>query len=776
MNRQIRIQSILLVAVVGVSGVVPALAQELEEVVVTAQMREQSLSEVPISIVAVSGDVIQERGIDSMSTLSQSMPNVFINENQIDTTISIRGVTTGNNKGFEQSVSMYFDGLSYGRSQLIRTPLVDLERVEVLRGPQPTLFGKNAIAGAVNVISAKPTDEFEGKLSAAYEFEHDEKQFLGVLSGPLAGNWTGRFTASYREVDGWIDNVQLNRKEVAREESYLRGQLAWDNDATFDMNLKVEHSKFDSTGYAMENLNPQDGYSLVFRGPIAVEVEENWKRASNEVLSDNEMTNAVLTANWAWDRLTLTSITGFVEYDTLEILDVDYTNLDILDGTNQTEKYEQFSQELRLTSNGGERIEYIAGAYFQNGDVRVTDDVFLGSFLTLAGPPVAFLNDSQWARNYSQDSDLWSVFAQADFQLGDRFDLTLGARYSSEDKSGSRSLRIVPGPTNIAAGLPAPPPFPNLLELLWAAVLNVGPHDVSGQRDESSFDPLVRLQFQATDNVSLYASYTEGSKSGGFDIRGNSIPGTPGIAVPGTFEFEGEEAQNFEIGAKMSWDRAQVNISVFDTDYDNLQTNIFDGVLGFLVQNASAAEVKGVEADGRFLLADSLELYAAAAYNDYKYTDFQQSQCAYKEPPTVVVDGRAYCDRSGFTAPFAPEFTANLGLNFNHQLSAKTAIDFNINLDHSSDYFLTTNLDPNLQENGYTKLGAVIGIGGSDGNWRISLIGENLTDERIKVIGGTLPLARTFVVLASGGALDGTAYDAIYARPRNVTLKFEYLF
>jgi outer membrane receptor protein involved in Fe transport len=761
------------VALVAAINSIPTHAQVLEEIVVTAQLREESLADVPISISAVSGDLLEDRSIDSLADLSQSVPNVSIAENQIDSTISIRGVTTGNNKGFEQSVVMYFDGLSYGRSQLIRTPLVDLERVEILRGPQPTLFGKNAIAGAVNVISAKPTEEFEGKISVSHEFEHDEPQFLGVISGPLTESLSGRLTASYRDFGGWIDNVQLGRKEVQREETYGRAQLAWQGGDSLDLNLKVEYADFDSLGYPMENLNPQDGYTAIFAGPIAVDVTEDWKRASSEVSSDNESINAVLTANWDWRDHTMTSITGFVEYETYEVLDVDYTNLVILDGTNQAEDYSQFSQEFRITSRGGEKVDYIAGVFFQSGDVDVTDDVFLGSFLGLAGPPVSLLVDSNWSRQYEQSSDLYSIFAQADIALNDRFDLTIGARFSSEDKDGARRLRIVSGPTNIADTLPSPnPAIPNLLEFLWAAVLNVGPHDVAGQRDEDSLDPLIRLQYHANDDVAFHVSYTQGSKAGGFDVRGNSIPGTPGVAVPGTFAYEGEEATNYEIGAKMSWDRAQINVSAFQTDYDNLQTNIFDGVLGFLVQNASAAEVKGLEADGRFLLTEDLELYASAAYLDYSYTNFTDSQCAYQEPPT----NGSFCDRSGFTAPYSPEFTANVGLDFEKAITDNLYLDLNLNIDNSSSYFLTTNLDPNLKENGYTKLGAQIGISDKDGRWRVSLIGDNLTDERIRVIGGTLPLARTFVLLASGGALDGVAYDALYARPLNVTLKLDYNF
>ena len=144
------------------------MAQTLEEVVVTAQIREQSLQDVPISISAISGEDIADRSVDSLQSLSASVPNFMVVETQIDTSISIRGVRSGANKGFEQSVPMNFDGISYPRSQLSRTPLVDLERVEVLRGPQPTLFGKNAVGGVVSVTSAKPTEEFEGKFSTSF--------------------------------------------------------------------------------------------------------------------------------------------------------------------------------------------------------------------------------------------------------------------------------------------------------------------------------------------------------------------------------------------------------------------------------------------------------------------------------------------------------------------------------------------------------------------------------------------------------------------------------
>ena len=759
-----KITNMALTAIILISSPF-AYTQTLEEVIVTAQIREQSLQDVPISVSAIDGEVIEDRSVDNLQSLSASIPNFMVVETQIDTSISIRGVRSGANKGFEQSVPMNFDGVTYPRSQLARTPLVDLERVEVLRGPQPTLFGKNAIGGAVSVTSAKPTEEFEGKFSTSFESEHDESQSLVVLSGPLSDDLLGRLTVSTREMDGWITNQRMKRVEPQRDETYIRGQLAWTDSNDIDYNLKVETADFDSVGYAMEALAPQDGYGLVFAGPIAVETNEDWVRSSGETFSQNTMDNFVFTSNIPLDNGgTLTSITSMVEYDSYEVLDIDYVALEILDGTNQTEKYEQTSQEIRYTSPGGEDLDYIVGAYFQSADVDVTDYVPLGSFLALAGPPVSMLVGTNWDRLYKQSSEMYSVFGQADINLEGNWRLTVGARYSNEDKDGSRNLTL-DGTGTALAGSP-------MLNVLWAAVLNVGPHNIASSRSESSFDPMVRLSYDLSDNAQMYVSYTEGSKAGGFDIRGNSIPGTPLVSSAGGWEFEEEKATNIEWGYKMKSDRASFDFTYFTTEYEDLQTSVFDGVLGFKVGNAAAAELDGFEMQGRYLIAEGLEFYGSLASLNYEFTDWKNSQCAYGEVATNGI----YCDRSGASVILAPEDTANAGFAYETVLSNNWVLDANLNVDYSSEYFITTNLDKNIKESGYSKVGLVLGLESSDGKWRLSLIGDNLTDERIKVVGGTIPLARVFVGLASGGALDGIAYDAIYARPKNIAIKLDYNF
>ncbi len=757
MNRTFIIKP--MVAVLAAALPTLAVAQVLEEVIVTAQKRAQSLAEVPISVAAVSGDDITNRGIDNLANLSTSVPNVYITPSQIDSTIQIRGVQTGANKGFEQSVAMYVDGIYYGRSQLIRLPLVDLDRVEVLRGPQPTLFGKNAIAGAVSVWSARPTDELEGSLSASYEFEHEETKMQAVVSGPLGDTLSGRLVASWRDMDGWMTNQVTGNTEPSVEETFLRGTLMWDATDNLVVSLKGEYAEFDRDGWALEIHSPQDNFNNVYQGPFFVESRENDKNESGPSDSNNEVTNFVLNLDYQLGDHTLTAVTGWVEYDTDEFIDVDYSRLILLDGTNQGEEYEQFSQEIRLTSPGGEFIDYIAGIYYHDSDLTVTDEILYGETFLLS--PFAPIADSFTDRHYTQDAELWSVFAQADINFTDKLTLTVGGRYNDETKDGRREFAILPGPTNIGVNVPSPvPAYNNLLELLFAQ-LNQFSHTIASDRDESSFDPLANLQYRFTDDVMVYVSYAEGTKAGGFDVRGNSLPGMP-VPVPGTWEFEDESATNYEVGAKLFFERAEISLSVFHTEYDDLQTQIFDGTLNFLVLNASESTIEGFELEGRYQATDGLLFYGALGYLDFEYDSFEDGQCAYPQTGS--------CSLTGETTNLAPEWTANLGLNYARQIGDNLRFDANLNLDFRDEYYGMANLDENSVQDAYTLVGAVLGLGTADGRWRVSVIGDNLSDERVRVVTGALPLSTTF----TQGT--GIAYDSLYLRPRNYAVKLEYNF
>ena len=732
----------------------------LDEIVVTAQKRAEGLSDVPISISAVTGETIEAYGQTNLESVSSSIPNLKITQTAIANRIAIRGIASGDNKGFEQSVAMFVDGIYYGRDQLSRMPLVDLERIEVLRGPQPTLFGKNAIAGAVNVVSRRPTSDFEGSVSASYEFEHKEARVTGVLSGPVSENIGARVVGYYRDMDGYFFNTRQNRNEPNVREAFVRGILDFKGDSPLSADVKVEYADFKTKGQPREAFGPVGIYSLVFAGPLSVETNEDYVRADGGYQSRNKVFNAVLNANLELGDHTLTSVTGYLDYDVKETIDVDFVNPVLLDGTRQSEDYRQLSQELRIASPGNQPFNYIAGVYYQNTKLGVTDEVQFNPFFFAT--PFRALGDTSNDRVYSQKSDLISVFAQGEVSLTDSLRVTLGARFNHESKTGSRALAVNRGPLSLAAT----PPIPDAAVIGTFRALNIEAHNISGKLSESSFNPMANIQYDITDDLMFYASFARGSKAGGFDIRGNSLPTSTTVATPGAFVFGDEQADNFEAGLKYKTRNLAINISAYHTKYSDLQTNVFDGVLSFNVRNASGAKTQGVEADMRWAVDEHFTLSGAIAYLDFEFTNFPLGQCFFQQVP----DNGTFCSYSGQRNALTPEWSGNINGDFSHEIGGNMELGVNLNAYFSSSYIAAANLDPRTRQGGYVKMGARLSLGHVDKNWTVALVGRNLTNERIMQTAGALPLATTF----TGGR--GIAYNAIYDRPRNIALQFDVKF
>ena len=241
-----------------------AQAVVLEEVIVTATLRAESLQDVPVSVNAVSGEKLIEAGIDKIEDLQAYVPNLTMSETGIGTNIYVRGIGSGINQGFEQSVGMYFDGVSYGRAQLSRAPFLDLARVEVLRGPQNILFGKNSVAGALSLHSQRPSQEFEGSISGLYEPTHGERTIDLILSGPLTDRVGARLAIRKRDIDGYIENLTLDKDEPERDEGTVRLLLDWAATDNLQALFKFEVGKFDVTGRQIEIINDQNSTSAIF--------------------------------------------------------------------------------------------------------------------------------------------------------------------------------------------------------------------------------------------------------------------------------------------------------------------------------------------------------------------------------------------------------------------------------------------------------------------------------------------------------------------------------
>ena len=730
----------------------------LEEIIVTAQKREETLREVPISVNAISGEKIAESGIVRLDDLKAYVPNLQVTETGIANNIYIRGIGSGLNQGFEQSVSTYADGIYRGRGPQSRMSFLDLARVEVLRGPQPILFGKNAIAGAVNLVSARPTAEFEGSVRAMYEVETNEQVGELVLSGPVAGPLGARLAVRYRETDGYVKNLTLSRDEPARDELAGRLTLELAPDEDFSASLRLEAGSFDVVGRQVEVfgelpaapfLRPRDGVTVnppipgltygqilrnvLGRDPSVLNTSIDYQRSSNGDSSYLDTREAALTVNWGVGDMTVTSVTGYSKYTLDEVCDCDFTGASVFTA-GITEDFDQFSQEVRVASDTGQPVEWIAGLFYQTYDLIETDYVHVPSdsiipalsALSPAYAALAFFANTANPRLFTQSSELYAVFAQASWNVTDSFRITAGGRWSSEDKEGARS-------NDLTAGVGGPSLAPGLIDVLYDNFFGISRHSVEGSRSESKFTPLVNLQYRFGEDSMAYLSWARGNKSGGYDARSNKSP-----AQGGTFEYEPEDADSYELGLKWGIGRsAELSAAVFYTDYTDLQTSAFDGRLGFNVGNGSA-EVRGLELEGRWQATDSLYLFGSFAYLDFEWSEYA-GQCYYNPPPALVVPPN--CNYNGSTNQLNPEITAVIGADYRRPLGEALELRTSMDVSYTDKFLTSLTLDPNSAQSGYAKLNARIALAAQSGRWEMALIGRNLTDEETISYSGDVPLA-----------------------------------
>ena len=783
----------------------------LEEVIVTAQKRAESLQDVPISVSAVSGQAMDDGNITNLESLTTLVPNFSMNQSGISNNITIRGVSSGINPGFEQSTGMYVDGLYYGRGQLARSPLFDLERVEVLRGPQPILFGKNSIAGAVSMHTARPSFDFEGSLSALYEFEEELQDYRAVISGPLTDTLAGRVAVMYRDSEGSYTNTFTGNDEKNEEETVFRGSLLWEPSDTLSIWAKYERADFDDngrnveihqsivredlagTGVGVDYITALDRFValgndvLGLQPPIdysGVDGKLNRVRGGNGDFHETTSDVFMLNIDYQLGDHTLTSVTGYLEYDFQQDCDCDFTSASIFNAL-QDEQFEQFSQELRLTSPGGETFDYIAGVFYQSNELDFEDEINVpnNSLLRLLNPGFSDIRTRRFA---DQESDMWAVFAQVTWNISDSWRLILGGRYTDEEKKATKT-QVHFGSDNVA--IPATDPTGTVPNVLWAlnplfGAFNIEPYDtIKGDRDESEFNPLATLQWDATDDIMLYATYVEGFKAGGFDIRSNGHP-DPAVVnaqnlgrdldIVGVFEFEDEEAESIELGAKMGiGPAAELNSAAYYPEYTNLQTSQFDGVLGFNVTNAGEAEIQGVELDGRWAVTDGLTLSGGLAYLDFEYTDFKNNQCYFGQrqldPGAVQPDG-VTCDATGKRKEYTPEWTGNITADYVMSLGQSLELRTVLDLVYSDAYTFNPTLDPRSEQDSYYKLNLRVALGHQDGTWEVAFIGRNLNDEDVVTYGGEAPLAGSL----TGGT--GIGYYKFLDRPATYALQATYRF
>ncbi len=760
-NRRSAIASAVMLALASAAAAAQDDVATLTEITVTAQKRTESLQDVPIAVSAVSGTKIAEAGIMKIEDLKNYVPTLFMTETAIGNNISIRGIFSGVNPGFEQSVGTYVDGIYRGRPQQTRAPFLDLERVEVLRGPQSILFGKNSVAGALNITTARPTEEFEAMVSALYEPRYNEQEISGHISGPFTDRFRGRLAASYREVDGAIHNATLSTEDPSREETAVRAWLEFDVTDNVTASFKAEHGEFDVVGRQIEIDQEAPIPAGPFTGLTYAQVLVNvfgqdssvlnntpdYVRSSNGDFSNNDTDEFVLQVDWQVGENTVTSVTGYSEYSFDELCDCDFTGANVFN-VGMAEDFNQTSQELRVTSPTGGKVEYILGAYYETSDLKFFDSIQVPSNSILLAAVSPSLANTGSPRFFTQNADSYSAFAQLTWNMSEEFRSTFGLRYSKDEKDASRVLTI----TDIN-GNPAP-----AAAFWYANVFNVRAHDLSGKRSENQLLPSVIFEWSPEDSTMLYMSWSQGSKAGGYDARSNNSTTLPsGGCAPsppfprqdcvGTFEYEDEKATNFEFGTKLNLGGSfELNAAFYMTNFEDLQVSTFDGRLGFNVRNAGQAEIMGLEIDARWQATRNLLLSSSVAYTDFEFRDYI-GQC-FPGQPSDAAD-TFNCNYEGKTNEFVAPWVATLGANYTRPIGSSLMMHLGLDVYYTDEYFVAPTLDPKQKQESYYKVNGRLGVSDADGSWDVSLIGKNLFNEQILPYGNVTPLASVFGAFSS---------------------------
>ncbi|MGY8972860.1 MAG: TonB-dependent receptor [Sphingomonadales bacterium] len=746
-------------------------ASALNTIVVTAQRREQDATRVPISIEVIGGEVIADTAISTLEEVTLSVPNFQITQTGLTTQTYIRGIGSGNDPAFEQSVAQFVDGVSYGRAQLTRAPIFDLQRVEVLRGPQSILFGKNSTAGALSIITAQPTDLLEAGATTTYTPVFDSFEGQAFVSGPLADGLSGRLAIRGLTEKGYVFNTVKGRNDPHRDEIAGRATVRYE-DGNFAATLKGEYSKFDVDGRNLlvsqdvATRNAAPGVPLTFATALAgaglpsalQDTSFNYRRqVEADEFDDTEFYNGTLTTETDFGAATLTTVTGYLGYDRDTSVDLDFTSASILGGLTR-ESYKQISQEIRVATDDSLPLSVIAGAYFEHNQLDYSDVTALGSNLANLGFGV--IADIAAVRDFEQTSDTYSVFAQVQWRVAENLRVIPGLRVAIDDKTASRSLVARNGAFSfdgplVSGAVPITVLQTALGFSLDNPVAGVG-HDLSRSRSEKNVVPSLAVEMDVTDDILLFASYREGYKGFGFDARSNNNT---------SFGFDDEEVSSYEVGlrASLPGNRASFGLTLYRSTYSDLQISQFDGTVGFNVGNAGRTRSQGVEANARYAIAPGIALNASAAYLDFEYLDFRRGNCAFGETPDGdVVNGVQLCDYTGRRGRFTPELNFYGGLSVDRPLFGNLRLKVNANASYTGEHNVHDNLDPAGQVEGYTIVDARIGVGGD--NWTIAAVGKNLLDERFRTYAAQVPFA------SNVGA--NTQY-ATASRPRSVAIQLQ---
>jgi len=681
-----------------------ALAQEtqssvLEEVIVTAQKHQSSLQDTALSVSVFDGDYLDRNNVREFSEFVASIPNVRLPEALNAGGLGIRGISSqgrASSVGVEQPVGVYLDEVFVGAPYLDNL-LLDIERIEVLRGPQGTLWGRNTAGGAITLTSGRPTEE----LTASGKFELGNKNLFGaraVISGPTGIEGLGyRLAAGHWERDGYEDRISggtfgdQNRNAV-------KGQLYYEPNEQFDVLLIGSAEK--SEEFPKTQINFTGPFATTTRGSRKTDTtDEFYRRGDNDTYTGTAIIHYLPT-----DNAKLTSVTGYYSNEYFLWFDEDGTPDNIAGGLEGLQSdpisKDQFSQELRFETRLWDAADLNLGFYYYDFKRTNYGSFILGSFVA----PI-FADDPAVGRIEIPDTSVtkttaYAGFGQIEFNLNENLRLTLGGRINHEKKEFAAASGIALYGTEGELFFAFPP----------------GPRESLENFEDTVFTGMASLAYAWNEDVMTYFTFSQGYKAGGFNPDAITNP-----AITPT--YDPEEMDSYEIGAKSTLldGRARVNLAAFWLDYTGLQVEEFVG-FDQQVGNAGRSRSRGIELEVSALATDNLRIDFGLGYLDAVYRKF------------IGIDpfGEVVFDRGGNDLPFAPDLSTSLSGVYTINTDAGWKLDLQGEWIYSSSYYLNNDNTPASKQDAFSLFNARVSLTPASQKWEVALWARNITDEDVR--------------------------------------------
>ncbi len=789
MTAVMRRNTLALACGLGIFGS-PIVAQDaggIEEVVVTAQKREQSLQEVPIAISAISSEQIAKSGIADVKDVQALSPSLVFTSTQSEaagSTARIRGVgTTGDNAGLESAVAIFVDGIYRNRNNVGLTELGEVERIEVMRGPQGTLFGKNASAGLIHVITKGPSfDERYGHAEiGGGNFGYLRGEF--GYTAPFSDRAAWRFDAAVIERDGIVDDFNSGREYNNRDRYLFRGQLAFQPNDDVDIRIIADGSSRDEVCCAAVQriVGPTGGLIRLLGGNLPIPADPFARESSVSQARDyqEEVDDAGISAeiNWENGLGKLTSITAFRDWETSRSQDIDYTAADLLyrERDGYVQSFETLTQELRLTG-GSDNFDWMVGLFYADEQLDYNDAVRVGAdwegylnglFSAATGLPNtvnlatglpaggAFVSGAGVIEDvFDQQADSLAFFTHNTWRINDSFSLGFGIRFTDETKEldatlSSSNPACLAGLGQAQAGNPLAGNATILGTICLPFFNPLLDGNYSDERSDEEWTGTVNLSWAMNDDWNSYVSFGRGFKAGGFNLdrAGLDNPLTGQLNEASDLQFEEEGVDSWELGLKGSlFDRRlNLNAALFYSDFEDFQLNTFTGI-SFIVDNLEGVTSQGLEVEFNSAIGDYFTLAGGFTVAETEYDD------------NVTLTNLA-----GRQITNAPEEVASLSGTYQRPL--RSGMDWFVHLNgrYQGEVNTGSDLDAEKRQGGYTLWNARVGINRDDAGWEVEAWARNLGD-------------KDYIQVAFDGPLQTGTFDAYLAEPRTYGATVRYRF